>query len=365
LVVASPSGRRRGVRGAGSALAGHMTQPPSDGPGAPAAVSSVAALEPQKLLLLAPLLGPLDGPAPAAPPAGRGNSCGIAAAEAHEPEARTWAAPEPVDRAAAGRRQRWSEICEEDEEDELPARLEGEALRERLLAHERLVLRLQTENASLADALNSAREQWTVATAGAAALQKENEALRKELETERLRHELRQKHDRQTMTTRPPQEDLRKDPDVVCDSAKAEPSTLSLEAELHQARVALVSIVPELERRLGERDASLAEAEKRVCRLEAQLQEERRVARHGRLRLLSLFRPHVAEGEAVWQEAEDLVAVAAPAERGSSAKQRDLVSAQQPPAEAQALWGAKEGGGRMLREFGGGGAEVFGQAPAG
>lgn len=306
--------------------------------------AAVSAPEPQKLLL-APLLGPPSGAPAAAPAAAAGaEAAGVcrapppppsaAQAQASEPAARRGEPPDPADRGAGGGRRRWWQITEAEEEGEREdetgalgsrpgtpaedaatdaAHPKAELLRQQLAAHARLAGALQVENATLSDALKRAREQWAVTVDEAAKLQKENAALRGELQ--------KFKEQRQQL----PAAEQKLQGICAWDSLPAEerpqatkPEVLTvanLEAELHMARVALVSIVPELERRLGERDAALKQAEGRVRDLEAQLEEGRRAgAWRGHLqRLLGLLRPLVPpEAEVVLREAEQL-AMADPA----------------------------------------------------
>uniref|UniRef100_A0A7S2AWN6 Uncharacterized protein n=1 Tax=Alexandrium andersonii TaxID=327968 RepID=A0A7S2AWN6_9DINO len=183
--------------------------------------------------------------------------------------------------------------------------------------------------------MKRAREQCAVAASGASALQKENQQLRRDLQ--RQREELRQQQ---------PDPDLLKDRRALQQDDGSESACVEgLEAELHLARVALVSIVPELEKRLGERDASLAEAQQRLGHLEAELEDERRSTRASGLRLLALFRPHVREGEAVWTEAESVVAAGGGAAGGlAPARQRRAATEPQatPAPQASVVAAGKE-----------------------
>lgn len=209
-----------------------------------------------------------------------------------------------VDNSVSSGRRSWWQITEADSDDETAclssapsdvAVADGrvaeqsavEQMRHRLLITARLLNELQVENTSLCEALKRAREQWAVgADEGVLlrkdrdALRRDNESLRKELEETRERHEAEEhsKEQRENLRAadaeaREQRENLRAaDAEAALDAARTEATRAH--AELHKAQVALVSIVPELERRIDDRGAALEASELRVKALEAQLEEQ-------------------------------------------------------------------------------------------
>lgn len=209
-----------------------------------------------------------------------------------------------VDNSVSSGRRSWWQITEADSDDETAclssapsdvAVADGrvaeqsavEQMRHRLLITARLLNELQVENTSLCEALKRAREQWAVgADEGVLlrkdrdALRRDNESLRKELEETRERHEAEEQSKEHMENLRAADAEAREqrenlraaDAEAALDAARTEATRAH--AELHKAQVALVSIVPELERRIDDRCAVLEASELRVKALEAQLEEQ-------------------------------------------------------------------------------------------
>jgi len=136
-------------------------------------------------------------------------------------------------------RQPLQEICD--------LKMEVDGLKEQLLASRREVTELQAGHVSLSNALNRAREQWAVAADEVVVLKKENESLRTEVQQQ-------QKKDRNQQKQRGSEAYNKENLEAgsFAHMEHAAPTVASLTAELNKAHLALVSIVPELERRLEE-----------------------------------------------------------------------------------------------------------------
>jgi len=205
-------------------------------------------------------------------------------------------------------------------------RLPADQVRRRLLTCVQLLKELQAENGSLWSELAEAQESSEAAMTEAKHLRQENDALRslcRELQGGRdvdspllplaepnvREHEKQESSDssladahKASCSTRNMEKDERAaatEEQQTQEESKASPAALDaketvdkevqaasprsapqdaladLKAQLHKAQVALVSIVPELERRIAERDASLKEARSAISRLEEELRQAR------------------------------------------------------------------------------------------
>lgn len=187
-------------------------------------------------------------------------------------------------------RQPLQEICD--------LKMEVDGLKEQLLASRREVTELQAGHVSLSNALNRAREQWAVAADEVVVLKKENESLRTEVQQQ-------QKKDRNQQKQRGSEAYNKENLEAgsFAHMEHAAPTVASLTAELNKAHLALVSIVPELERRLEAKHAALERATLRLQKLELHLEEQKRADKQERLQLLSLLRVYAPEAAAAWEEA--------------------------------------------------------------
>lgn len=187
-------------------------------------------------------------------------------------------------------RQPLQEICD--------SQTEVNGLKEMLFASKHELTELQAEHVSLSNALKRAREQWAVAADEVVVLKKENESLRAEVQQQEKRDRKQQK---QRGSDAYNKENL--EAGSLAHMEHAAHTVTSLSAELNKAQLALVSIVPELERRLEAKHAALERATLCLQKLELQLEEQKRADQQERLQLLSLLRVHAPEAAAAWEEA--------------------------------------------------------------
>jgi len=160
------------------------------------------------------------------------------------------------------------------------AQAEAKELRSQLAERDSQMTQLQESSTTLSCALEAARRGEARAIDAVATLRKEHESLQLQLQQQQCQqHRQQQKQQQQQQTQkrdRQPKHSQRSADESVGQGNCSPTALTSLTAELHKAQMALVSIVPELERRLEEKDFALVHAEKRLQSLLGQLDSQGR-----------------------------------------------------------------------------------------